>query len=236
MRVLGGPSPPHAWVQGLALSPVRNPWDGRIRWFLITPLAHPCRMELAGTALPVGCSCGMGQALLQGHRPFRHAVHSCGQPRRRAAAISCTARDQHAHESISSGMQCAGKAAAAVLAALQLGGPPLALQLVAPGPAHAVLNSPNARIARRCHPGLPGVRTREACMPVSDSTWRMCFSVHVLLQLLCVATRVERPIGLRQGSGVAPGGAVSWYHEPESYAQTRCRVWGMRASPGGAAP
>jgi hypothetical protein len=51
------------------------------------------------------------------------------------------------------------RALAALLAALQVAGAPLAMQLAAPAPAAAVLNSPNARIARRCLSRLPGPAT-----------------------------------------------------------------------------
>ena len=117
---------------------------------------------MAGSTLPAGCACGARQqALLQARRPLRRAFQAPkGQPKGRAAAAVSRAgreqaahehaRSQHAHAGPSAGAHCVSKAAVALLAALQLGGAPLALQLAASGPAHAVLNSPNARIARRC--------------------------------------------------------------------------------------
>ena len=48
--------------------------------------------------------------------------------------------------------QAAKQAMAAALASLQIAAIPFVADLVLPAPAQAVLNSPNARIARRCSP------------------------------------------------------------------------------------
>ena len=102
----------------------------------------------------MSCSCDRAHALRCGRQPFQPARRGL-QQQRRTAPVSCrgSSRQQPQQHAGPDGPWCARCCAeqtlAATLAALQLASAPLAMQLAAPAPAEAVLNSPNARIARR---------------------------------------------------------------------------------------
>ena len=75
---------------------------------------------------------------------------------------------EKAHARVSA-VQAAKQLAAAALASLQIAAVPFAAELAQPPPAAAVLNSPNARIARRYVSRLPRLAVGAGA---SDSSWK----------------------------------------------------------------
>ena len=102
----------------------------------------------------MSCGCGAALMLRSGHRPFQSARRRHRQQQQQQRMATSCRGGSRQQDSAPSEQPCpkqgVQQALAALLAALQVAGAPLATQLAAPTPAAAVLNSPNARIARRC--------------------------------------------------------------------------------------